>query len=124
MRLSEITEALSGDRKALLVSFMSRTAADAFRQVTDTGFSYSNSFAKRLVGNLLANIWFLRNLVGHGKDKTLKRKLRHLVGQQVAGALRATLVDHPFDMQADPAAFVDAFLERLIQRRAELARIL
>lgn len=124
MKLYEITESVSGEQKNQLTVFMAQTASDIAQDVSGRRWTLAMSFAKRLVGSILHTLWFLRNLVVGGKQKHFERRFREIMFRPVAGAVKAMLVDHPEGTNIDPNTFTEAFIQRLINSRDELAQLL
>jgi len=123
MKLCEVAQFVFGDRKHQLTTFMARTASEAAEDVSGVRFQLSQSFAKRLVGSMIQDFWFFRNIVVGAKEKQFEKKLRATITRPVTGAIQSMLVDHPGSISIDPTTFTEAFIQRLLHKRGELAQI-
>ena len=79
----------------------------------------ATSLAKRIVGNVIGNSFYLRN-AATARDKYKRQKLDTLLRHQIQGAVKAMAVDHPEVMNFDHSEFVDRLMSQIVDHADDL----
>ena len=106
MRASEIlNEGMTGQQKADLLRLL---AVNVSRAIPGKQFP-GLSMAKRIVGNVARDIFYLRNAAG-AKEKYASQKVADVLRPSVFGAAKAMVNDHPEVIDFN----VDQFAQRVL----------
>ncbi len=117
MKLTQLQENIQV--KQNLIQFFARMISRALPGVNFPG----TSIAKRLVGNILQNIFYLRNAT-NARPKYVRRKITEILRSDLIGATTAMAKDHPELMDFDHNKFVERVLDNIIDNVDVLRNVL
>lgn len=118
MKLNQLQENIPGEVKQRLTQFFAKNISSAH-----PGNFPGNSLAKRLVGNVLKNIFFLRNAT-NARPKHIRKKITDILYSDIVGATKAMANDHPELMKFNHEEFVERVLDNIIQNVDVLRNVL
>jgi hypothetical protein len=116
MRYVDLHEQVPGIAKQALTQFFARHIA---RSVPVGIHFHGTSLAKRIVGNVLRDFFYLRNAAS-SRDKHKRKKIDDILRPQIRGAVKAMAVDHPEVMNFDHEQFVETLLDRVVVNANDL----
>ena len=120
MRAYEIlNESMSGEQKQNLIRLF---AINVSRAIPGKAFPVI-SMAKRIVGNVSRDIFYLRNAAG-AKQKYASQKVADILRPSIFGAAKAMANDHPDLVDFDVSKFAHRVLDNFSSDVDNLQRVL